>query len=95
MSDERPQRNRAHAFREVADEGGLVVVPSASKVEVLNPVGAKIYSMLDGTHTRDEIVAAIVEEFDVDEDRARADLQAFLDQLREHEMMASGEGGAT
>ena len=42
-SDDRPQRRSGPAFQQVGDEGGLVVVPEASQVEVLNPVGAKVY----------------------------------------------------
>lgn len=86
MSD-KPARNRALAFREIADEGGLVVDPRHSRVEVLNPVGAKVYAMLDGEHSVEQIVAAVVEEFEVDEATARADIEAFLGDLREREML--------
>ena len=51
-----PRRNSGHAFRTVGDEGGLLVDSDESKVHVLNPVGSKIYSMLDGKHSRSEIV---------------------------------------
>jgi len=79
----------------VADEGCLVVVPKRAAVEVLNPVGGKIYSMLDGTHTTDDIVRALVEEFEVSEDQARKDLEAFLDELRDKEMLATAGGDGT
>jgi hypothetical protein len=99
--DEYPRRDPTTAHRSVADEGCLVVVPRKAVVQVLNPVAGKIYSMLDGKHTRDEIVRAVVEEFDVDEDRARRDLETFLEELREKEMLqtvptraGAGEGGS-
>jgi hypothetical protein len=79
----------------VADEGCLVVVPSRSVVEVLNPVGGKIYSMLDGEHTTDDIVRALIDEFDVNEDEARKDLDAFLDVLREREMLVTAGGNGS
>jgi len=95
--DKYPRRDPTTAHRSVADEGCLVVVPSRAAVEVLNPVGGKIYSMLDGTHTADDIVRALVEEFDVNEDQARKDLDAFLDELRDREMLvtAGGNGGCS
>jgi len=90
--DEYPRRDPTTAHRAVADEGCLVVVPSRAAVEVLNPVGGKIYSMLDGKHTADDIVRALVDEFDVNEDQARKDLDAFLDELREREMLVTAGG---
>ena len=86
MSD-KPARDRALAFREIPGEGGLVVDPRQSEVKVLNPVGSKIYSLLDGEHSIEQIVAAVVEEFDVAETVARADIEAFLDDLRERDML--------
>jgi len=92
--DQKPRRDSTTAFRSVADEGCLVVVPSRAAVEVLNPVGGKIYSMLDGTNTEDEIVRAVMEEFEVSEDQARIDLVAFLDELRTKGMLVAGGNGA-
>jgi hypothetical protein len=90
--DKYPQRNPDTAFRPVADEGCLVVVPANATVEVLNPVGGKIYAMLDGKHTEDQIVHAVMDEFDVDESRARADFQAFLSELRDKGMLVTRGG---
>ena len=93
--DKYPRRDPTTAHRSVADEGCLVVVPSRAAVEVLNPVGGKIYSMLDGTHTADDIVQALVEEFDVSEDQARKDLDAFLDELKEAKMLVTAGGNGS
>jgi hypothetical protein len=46
-----------------------------------NPVGALIWrALVEGT-TRDELVARVVSEFDVDEPTARTDVDAFLAQM--------------
>lgn len=94
MSNERnnPRRNPETAFRSVAEEGCLVVVPSRAAVEVLNPVAGKIYSMLDGRHTEDEIVRAVVDEFDVAEEQARRDFREFIEELRQKNMLATDGG---
>ncbi len=86
-----PRRHPETAFRPVADEGGLVVLPSRSEVKVLNPVGSKVYAMLDGKHSLDEIVAAVVAEFDVGAADARRDVEAFVDELADSGMLATGD----
>src|SRR5262245_16413179 len=83
-----PRRNPHSAFRPVKDEGGLVVLPDRSEVKVLNPVGSKIYSMLDGQHSQDEIVRTLMDEFEVSEEQARSDLRGFLDELSSAGMLA-------
>ena len=92
--DQLPRRESSTAFRPVADEGYLVVVPSRSTVEVLNPIGGKIYSMLDGTHTEGEIVRRVMEEFEVGQEQAQGDLREFLSDLRAKGMVVSAGGEA-
>ncbi len=91
--DPLPRRESSTAFRSVADEGCLVVVPSRATVEVLNPIGGKIFSMLDGTQTEDEIVRRVMEEFEVGQEQARRDLREFLSELRAKGMVVSAGGG--
>ena len=71
-----------------------MVMPDRGNVIVLNPVGIKIFSLLDGRHPADEIVAAVIDEFEVSEDDARQHLAAFLDELtREGLLIADAEPG--
>ena len=86
-AENNPKRASTTAHRDVAGEGCLVVVPTEAKVEVLNPVGGRIFELLDGTRSEEQIVAVILEEFEVDEDQARKDVKAFLDELRERKML--------
>lgn len=87
MSD-KPRRNPETAHREVEDEGGLVVLPRQSEVKVLNPVGSLIYKLLDGEHTVEQIIAAVVDEFDTTPDQASADVRQFLEELEAEGMLA-------
>jgi hypothetical protein len=48
----------------------------------LNPVGARVWSLLQEPRTTDQLVSAVVKEFDVGADRCRADLVELLDALR-------------
>ena len=91
MADERPRRDPTDAFRFVADEGCLVVVPDAAVVHVLNPVAGRIYSLLDGLHDENAIVRAVMDEFEVGEDEARAGYKEFVEDLRRRGMLCGGE----
>ena len=90
MAD-RPSRNPETAHRSYGEDGGLVVVPSRSEVNMLNPVGTLIYSKLDGQHTKDQIVQAIVDEYEVSSDQARKDLDDFLAELRSQGMLSEAQ----
>lgn len=48
-----------------------------------NEVGATIYNALENETTVDEILTKILSEFDVEESRARADLEAFIKSMKE------------
>lgn len=82
------RRNPDCAFRQVADEGGLVVLPGKAQVKVLNPAAITIFSLLDGEHSPEEIARRVAEEFEVPEATALADIQAFVADLAEHGMLA-------
>ena len=69
-----------------------MVLPMRSEVKVLNPVGTKIYSMLDGKHTLDEIAGAVVEDFDVSQEQARTDVQNFVSLLADEGLIAEETG---
>ena len=86
----RPRRHPDSAFRPIADEGGLVVLPGRAEVKVLNPVGIRIFGLLDGTHSVGEIVDVIAAEYEVAETDAREDVRAFLAQLEAHGMLEEG-----
>ena len=73
-----PRRASESAFRTVGDEGGLVVLPGRAEVKVLNPVGSRVYALIDGKRTLGEIVGTIEQEFDVTIDQATADVEEFL-----------------
>ncbi|MCX8038355.1 MAG: PqqD family protein [Candidatus Sumerlaeia bacterium] len=73
--------------REIAGE--TLIVPVSGNVAdlesiyTLNEVGGVIWSLLDGQHNDDQIVDAVCAEFDVERDRAQADVAALLASLRE------------
>ncbi len=67
--------------------GQDLLIPLGAKVldmngmVTLNPVGGFIWELLAEDRTFDDLVAAVVERFEVGVDRAGADVKAFVDDL--------------
>jgi len=83
-----PRRHPDTAFRQIGEEGGLVVLPGRAEVKVLNPVGIAVFSLLDGSRDIDTLAAAVAGEFEIELDRAREDVVAFLGELQREGMLA-------
>lgn len=67
--------------------GENLIVPLGSQVVdmngivVLNATGCCIWEFIADDRSVEELAAAVVERFDVDHARARADVQTFLDEI--------------
>jgi hypothetical protein len=83
-----PRRHPDSAFRQIGEEGGLVVLPGRAEVKVLNPVGLAVFSKLDGTRDVGALAAMIAEEFEIDVAQAREDVVDFLNELQREGMLA-------
>ncbi len=84
--DSVPVLNPDVVGRFVGDEA-VLVIPNKGKVKVLNEVGARIWSLIDGKRTVDDIVVIILREFTVSYEDAKRDTQVFLSQLVEREIV--------
>lgn len=75
-------------------DGEYLLIPAnATALEfngiiTLNEVGAFIWQQLPSCETEDALVKAILQEYDVDEETARADLAEFLDVFRKANLIA-------
>jgi hypothetical protein len=83
-----PRRHPDTAFRQIGEEGGLVVLPGRAEVKVLNPVGIAVFSKLDGTRDVETLAAMVAGEFEIDLAQAREDVIAFLAELHREGMLA-------
>jgi hypothetical protein len=81
--------------RTIADE--TIVVPVRSGVGDLdsiytfNEIGAFVWSLIDGSRTLEDIVAAIAAEFEVDIAEARGDALEFVGTLAEAGLIRQAE----
>jgi hypothetical protein len=71
----------------MGEDGGLVVLPTKREVKVLNPVGMRVFDLLDGTRSEEEIVETVAAEFEVSRDDATRDVRDFLEDLRREGML--------
>lgn len=73
--------------------GETVVVPTGAAAArlngmiTLNDTGAFIWKFLQEEHTKEELLAAMLEEFEVDEACAREDIEGFTGVLMEQGML--------
>jgi hypothetical protein len=78
-------------LREIAGETILVPVGRTALafngIITLNQTGIEIWKGLQEEKSREEILAALLEQFEVAADTAAEDMDAFLETLREHDLI--------
>lgn len=76
---------KGFVLRVVGGENVVVPVGAMSKtfhgMINLNETGAFMWKFFSEEHTLDEGVAALLSEYEVEEDRARTDVQKFMDAI--------------
>lgn len=65
----------------LVDGSAVIVLADAGEVNVLNPVGSRIWELIDGTRSGQDIVRHIVAEYAVSDGQATQDVQDFLQTL--------------
>lgn len=80
-----------YMLRKVSDT--YVVVPVGAAVAEfngminLNEVGAFLWSYLEDEVTYDELLSAMLKNYEVDEEVAKADLNRFIENLKENNLL--------
>ena len=73
--------------KEVGDE--CIIVPLSDNIAdmdsvfTLNDTGAFFWSLIDGSKTVDQIIDAVVEEYEVDRNTVARDFSAFIEEMKE------------
>jgi len=66
----------------LADETGVILHLDSLQVLTLNETGMFLVERIgEGLSTSDQLIAALTDDFEVDEATARADVDAFVDEL--------------
>jgi Coenzyme PQQ synthesis protein D (PqqD) len=82
-----PRKSPNSAYR-IYDGEATIVLPDRSEVKILNPIGSLVWDRMDGTRTVEDLVEAVVQEYEIEPDQARRDVVEFINTLREHGMVA-------
>lgn len=87
-----PRRN-PHAASRMYEGEAFIVIPQSHEYKILNSVGSRVWELIDGARTTDEIARMIASEYDVSYETALGDVSAFLSDLQANGMLAGGETG--
>lgn len=77
--------------------GDYIIIPTGKTILnfngliTVNEVGVLIWKMLQNEVTLDDLIHGVLDEYDVEENVAREDIQEFLDRLRENGILNCGE----
>ncbi len=71
----------------VIGEEAVLVQPEQAKVKVINEVGARIWSLADGSRSVEQIGALLCSEYQVDPEQALVDTLEFLNELLERDLL--------
>jgi hypothetical protein len=80
-------RNEDIVFRKIEEE--YILVPIRSNVGdleslfILNGTGARVWELLDGKRTLEEIKSAVLDEYDISSEEAEADIKEYITALGE------------
>lgn len=89
------RRGDRHVYRNIAGEHLLIALRGDSEAPMfaLTPSGALLWKQLAEWITQEQLVEIVVEQYDVGIGQATADVEEFLEQLRQLRALESEEGG--
>ena len=73
------------------DDEVIIMSIDADSYFGLNDVGSRAWELLDEPATFEELVALLRDEYEVDEDTCREDLQSFLDNMMARNLILAEE----
>ena len=88
-----PRRSALAKFKVVDGEAMIVYTGDPASTHVLNPVGTRIWELLDGGRQAADLAAQIAAEFEVTPEAAAHDVGEFLEALDAAAMIEDGTGG--
>ena len=81
-----PVKNSTIQYQMI-DQQAVLVMPLEGKVKVLNQVGAFIWDKIDGNLSINDLVKSISDTFEIQPEQAAIDLNEFLQELKQKNMV--------
>ncbi len=60
------------------DDGALLFHPETGEIKLLNGSGAFLFGLLDGRHSKEDLVVSLLKEYAVERAEAEHDVEEFL-----------------
>ena len=73
------------------DDGTVLVSPEGGQVRVLNEVGSLVWQIMDGHKSSAAISHQIAQEYDITDEKAARDVEKFLSELDQRELLLWSE----
>jgi len=80
-------RRREEVVGDLTGDEAVLLHPLRREIKVLNQVGARTWSLIDGNRTVVEIVSVICEEYEATTEQVESDTLAFLEELQALEIV--------
>ncbi len=80
-----------HVRSVVGRDGGVVLDIEQNLMFSLNVVGSKIWQKLQAALAPEQIAQDIADEFELGVEQARADVNAFIEDLRKHRLLTASQ----
>jgi hypothetical protein len=80
-------RQHPEIVARILENEAVLVLPVRGQVKVLNELGSRIWSLIDGIRTNNDIVQLLHNEFDVTLETLTMDTFAFIEQLADRGMI--------
>ena len=77
------------------DGEAVIVSPTSGEIRVLNHVGAEIWQLLANGLQVKEIEQVLINQYDLSPQQATIDVSAFLDDLKDRELITWETDGST
>jgi len=81
-------QNESCPVREVGS-GVVIMAPEGEMTHSLDDIGVFIWTRFDGQNSLQDILDAILTEYDVQKDQATQDLEDFVSQLQEADLLVT------
>lgn len=69
------------------DQETVIVDKNTGEVHQLNPTASYIWDQFDGVTTIDQVTSKLANEFNIDENQAKVDVNSVVDQLKELKLL--------
>jgi pyrroloquinoline quinone biosynthesis protein D len=77
----------ANVAARVYGNDAVIISPDEGVVRMLNPTATRIWQLVDGSRSADDIAAVLTGEYDIDFPHARQSVERLLDEFSEKQLI--------